>query len=666
MSFIFDIIDANRLNRTVNGMKACIRQGFIIIALLLLALYMHSAASAEAVLEDYSGDQRAYAMAVAQETAAEDRTRALCTAAGSRIVIFRTNADTPDLAAFSPVRLLRGADGRHTAVFSDGETAAACAAWLNEQEGMIYAEQNAEICACAETSESPYISWGAQQMGYDILRPFAAQKAEDSALIAVIDSGAYMHPLIAAKVSRLGRDYVDGDDDPTNDGYGHGTHVTGIVADCTRDLPVTIMPIRVLNASGGGKSANLVNAIGEAVDAGADVINISITMKDKHSAGLETEIADAVSAGVTVVLAAGNHSADTANICPAHLSDVGVIVVGSAKLNSDGSISKSSFSNYGSSVDISAFGEGIVSCSTSGGYTTMFGTSQAAPHISAMAGILCAMYPNGSPASMEAMLIRMAQSGVPMGSELVPQSAGIYAQRLSLPAGTELRLLAQAIPDSAVNYPVRWTIGNETIASVSEEGILTCLAPGETMLSAVCAEYLYEEIRLVVTDGSNTMRLPAGLTEIGESAFEGVESADFVRIPEGTVRIGPKAFAQSGSKTVIMPSEIAEIGGNAFDTDATLLVTGGSMTQISAQAGGYSLVVIVEVVELGGGSAQTPTMPVPTETPAPTVTPTATPTVTPTVTPTATPAPTPTATPTAMPSVTPTPTATPAVSDIAG
>jgi subtilisin family serine protease len=132
--------------------------------------------------------------------------------------------------------------------------------------------------------------------------------------------------MLVGRMTESGYDYVDADDDATNDPFGHGTAVAGILADCTDGAPVGIYPIRVLNASGSGTVSNLVLGIREAIGKGVTVINLSLESGAIRQA-LDDAILDAVADGITVVVAAGNKGIDTAGVSPAHIDASGAIVL---------------------------------------------------------------------------------------------------------------------------------------------------------------------------------------------------------------------------------------------------------------------------------------------------------------------------------------------------
>ncbi|MFO1288804.1 MAG: S8 family serine peptidase, partial [Rubrivivax sp.] len=106
--------------------------------------------------------------------------------------------------------------------------------------------------------------------------------------VAVLDTGVdFTHPALAGRLLP-GRDFVDGDLDaseagtPANLGFGHGTHVAGLVALVAP--AAQIVPLRVLDAEGNGNAWVLAEALLHAVDPdgnpatddGAHVINRSL------------------------------------------------------------------------------------------------------------------------------------------------------------------------------------------------------------------------------------------------------------------------------------------------------------------------------------------------------------------------------------------------------
>ena len=198
-----------------------------------------------------------------------------------------------------------------------------------------------------------------------------------SASGTVVDSGVAEHAALDGHISS-GWDMIE-DDREAQDENGHGTHVAGIVLDVACDLDISVMPVRVLNGEGKGSSLTVSLGIRYAADNGADVINLSLG--GLHSNYKDDSVAYALGKGVTVVVAAGNDSTDTAAFCPAHID--GCITVSAV----NESLDLADFSNWGSEVDFCAPGVGV--CSTvPGGYAYLNGTSMAAPHISGLAALL--------------------------------------------------------------------------------------------------------------------------------------------------------------------------------------------------------------------------------------------------------------------------------------
>jgi len=292
----------------------------------------------------------------------------------------------------------------------------------------------------------------AEQWGYtDADAGIRADQAWDIAtgtgiIVAVLDTGHVSHSDLNANIV-AGYDFIsdatvagDGngrDSDPSDPGdyYGgnpsswHGTHVAGTVAAVTNNAKgvagtafnAKVMPVRVLGR-GGGYTSDIADAItwssGGTVSGVptlsaanvADVINLSLGGSGSCDTLTQNAINGAVSRGTTVVVAAGNSNANVANFSPASCNNV--VAVASVTSAS----ARSSFSNYGTLIDVSAPGSGILSTLNSGtqgpgaeSYASYNGTSMAAPHVAGAVALaqsrrLALGLPLWTPAEVEANL----------------------------------------------------------------------------------------------------------------------------------------------------------------------------------------------------------------------------------------------------------------------
>ncbi len=206
-----------------------------------------------------------------------------------------------------------------------------------------------------------------------------------SVTVAVIDSGICEHPELNGRVL-VGYDFVEDDTNP-QDEFGHGCGVAGILAANSNDgigmagaaAHIQIMPLRVLDRSGIGTYAQVAAAIVYAVDNGAEIINISLGGTNA-STTLQNAVDYATDHDVLLIAAAGNAGAQSV-LYPAAYDNV--VAVGSIDQN----LERSSFSNYGSDINLWAPGRDILATNISGSYSLMSGTSFAAPHVAAVAAL---------------------------------------------------------------------------------------------------------------------------------------------------------------------------------------------------------------------------------------------------------------------------------------
>lgn len=206
----------------------------------------------------------------------------------------------------------------------------------------------------------------------------------------------------------------------------HGTHVAGtIAAETDNGLGVAgvawnakILPVRVLGSCG-GSSADIADAIrwsaGLSVPGVPDnanpaqVINLSLGGYSRTCPSFyQAAINDAVEAGATIVVAAGNSNTNVSTSTPANCDNV-IVVAASGR---DGSLS--SYSNYGEKIDVLAPGGNrlpVLSTVATGqrqpigdGYAGYNGTSMATPHVAGVVAMMIAKNDTLSPAEIETLL----------------------------------------------------------------------------------------------------------------------------------------------------------------------------------------------------------------------------------------------------------------------
>ena len=180
-----------------------------------------------------------------------------------------------------------------------------------------------------------------------------------------------------------------------NDDNDHGTHVAGIVLGATQDIlqaspnleeaKIQIMPLKFLAADGSGSTSAAINAIYYAVNNGAKVINCSWG-GSAYSRALLDAMTYAYNHGVLVVTAAGNYSANN-DVTPMYPANYDVPSNVSVAASSD-SDRLASFSNYGvGTVPIAAPGVYVFSTMPGGYFSSLSGTSMAAPFVAGSAAL---------------------------------------------------------------------------------------------------------------------------------------------------------------------------------------------------------------------------------------------------------------------------------------
>lgn len=209
--------------------------------------------------------------------------------------------------------------------------------------------------------------------------------------VCVIDTGVRdTHEDLADNVIE-GLTFVDGDtgSDYHADNVGHGTHVAGIIAAVGNNnkggagiAPDAEFGSYCVFTSRSGKSSDTIRAMEAAVEAGYDIINMSLG--GPYYSDIEKEAVDkAYENGIAIIASAGNEATNGCNYPSAYEHAISV-----AAINESGA--KAYFSNYGSTVNLAFPGVSIYSTlrDSDDAYGSKQGTSMAAPVASGTAAVI--------------------------------------------------------------------------------------------------------------------------------------------------------------------------------------------------------------------------------------------------------------------------------------
>ena len=234
-----------------------------------------------------------------------------------------------------------------------------------------------------------------------------------SNLVAVLDTGVQAgHPDLRDRVAK-GYDFVN-DDAGASDDNGHGTWVAGIIAANANDgygiagisWNDRILPVKIMNASGTGSTADLAAGITYAANRGADVINMSVG-GFPYSQVIQDAVNNAWNKGAVLVGAAGNNGRYE-NFYPASYDHV--VSVSATQVEDE----FSHWSSFGPKVDVSAPGSSVLTtnCTAAacmhedwGSHTYISGTSFATPNVAGVVALLMARYPTKTPAQIVSRLL---------------------------------------------------------------------------------------------------------------------------------------------------------------------------------------------------------------------------------------------------------------------
>ena len=282
---------------------------------------------------------------------------------------------------------------------------------LRQHPHVAYIEADQRVSI--DTTQSP-ATWGLDridQRSLPLNNAYTYTPTGQGVTAYVIDTGVLAsHSQFGGRVGSGYTAIADGRG--TTDCNGHGTHVAGTVGGSTYGVAkqVTLRPVRVLGCNGSGSNSGVIAGVDWVTShhaAGAPAV-ANMSLGGGASSALDTAVNNSIADGVTYAVAAGNENTNACNGSPSRVASA--LTVGSTTSTD----ARSSFSNYGSCLDLFAPGSSITSAwyTSTTATNTISGTSMASPHVAGVAALYLQGSPSASPATVNNAIVSTSTTGV--------------------------------------------------------------------------------------------------------------------------------------------------------------------------------------------------------------------------------------------------------------
>ncbi|HEX6149472.1 S8 family serine peptidase [Nocardioides sp.] len=333
---------------------------------------------------------------------------------GRYIVVMEGRASSADARAAVSRAKAEGASGVDRFTTIEGFAAAlsdSAVAALRQDPHVAYIEADQRVAI--DTTQSP-ATWGLDridQRNRPLNNSYTYTPTGSGVTAYIIDTGVLgSHNEFGGRVASGYTAINDGRG--TTDCNGHGTHVAGTVGGTTYGVAkqVTIRPVRVLDCTGNGTTSGVIAGVDWVTShhsAGSPAV-ANMSLGGGVSTALDNAVNNSIADGVTYAVAAGNESTNACNGSP---SRVGAALTVGSTTSTD---ARSSFSNYGSCLDLFAPGSSITSAwyTSNSATNTISGTSMATPHVAGVAALYLQGNPSASPSTVGNAIVSTSTSGV--------------------------------------------------------------------------------------------------------------------------------------------------------------------------------------------------------------------------------------------------------------